>query len=285
MRGWIGHEQVAGGDRRDERAGRTTARFAALAASGADVHGEAAYVGRLAGPRGPTSWMPAAARGGWRIELARRGHRGHWAWTATRRCSRWHDAPRRCSWELVDLARRWTSRSASTWLSRPATSWCSWPQERSRRSSQRLAAHLAPWRSAGQRLADGPADGADVRALGRWPRGWTPVARHATWQGAPWVRAASDWCVAVDRLAAGRPLSGSRPSSDGGADLLELPDLLRGERVEQRAAGPQRRGPAPPARGTAKPSSVRVARVLRRSLVRSGGGDPAACPRACRRRG
>ena len=173
------------------------ARFEALAASGVDVHGEAAYVDALL-PPGSSVLDAGCGTGRVAVELARRGHRV----TGVDSDASMLDVARRddgVTWELQDLAvldlpQRFDLAVAAgnvvVFLA-PGSE----PEV-----VRRLARHLRPegllvsgWRT--DRLA--------VPAYDAWARaaGLVPVARHATWQGEPWTDGAG-WCVAVDRLPA-----------------------------------------------------------------------------------
>jgi SAM-dependent methyltransferase len=184
----------------DETGGTTgaayAARFAALAASGADVHGEAAYVDALLGR--PARVLDAGCgTGRVAVELARRGHVVTGVDSDPSMLAQ-AQSPE-VSWQLADLAAldlpdrfdlAVAAGNVMVFLapgSEPAV-------------LARLAEHLRPggllvsgWRT--DRLAVSVYDG--------WARdaGLDPVVRHATWQGAAWYDAA-DWCVAVDQLPA-----------------------------------------------------------------------------------
>jgi SAM-dependent methyltransferase len=170
------------------------ARFAALAASGVDVHGEAAYVDALL-PPGSRVLDAGCGTGRVAVELARRGHV---VAGVDSDASMLAEAPAGdVTWVLADLAEldladRFdlvvAAGNVMVFLA-PGTGGA---------VVERLARHLAPegllvsgWRT--DRLA--------VSAYDAWAlaAGLTPVARHATWQGAPWVDGAP-WCVAVDGL-------------------------------------------------------------------------------------
>ena len=169
--------------------------FRALAASGKDVHGEAAYVASLALP-GSRVLDAGCGTGRVGIELARRGYDvvgvdNDDSMLSVARADgpslRWYDA------DLATLAleERFdvvvAAGNVMVFLA-PASE----PTV-----VQRLAAHLVPggllvcgWRT--DRLA--------VPAYDAWAAaaGLEQVVRHGTWDGAPWVEDA-DWCVAVDR--------------------------------------------------------------------------------------
>lgn len=170
------------------------AAFAALAASGADVHGEAAYVDALL-PRRAAVLDAGCGTGRVAVELARRGHdvvgadsdpsmlavaRGHGG-------VRWLDA----DLATLDLPDRFdlvvAAGNVVVFLA-PGSE----PEV-----VRRLAAHLRP---GGLLVCGWRTDRLDVATYDGWAAaaGLAPVARHATWQGDPWHDGA-DWCVAVDR--------------------------------------------------------------------------------------
>ncbi|MCW2620786.1 MAG: hypothetical protein JWL64_388 [Frankiales bacterium] len=170
------------------------ARFAALAASGADVHGEAAYVDALLD--GPSDVLDAGCgTGRVAVELARRGHRlvGVDSDASMLDVARAHHGPRWVLADLngLDLAERFdlvvAAGNVVVFLS-PGTE----PDV-----VRRLAGHLRP---GGLLVCGWRTDRLEVAVYDGWARaaGLLPVARHATWQGAPWEPGA-DWCVAVDR--------------------------------------------------------------------------------------
>lgn len=175
--------------------------FRELAASGTDVHGEAAFVDRLLRPGFAGARVLDAGCGTGRVarELARRGYEvvgvdsDHSMLEVARA-----EAPE-LRWLPDDLAELELAERFEVVLMAgnvmvflaPGTE-----QE----VLCRAAAHLAP----GGRLVSGwrtdrmPRSGYD--ALARLA-GLEPVDRYATWDGEPWHDGA-DWCVAVDRLRA-----------------------------------------------------------------------------------
>lgn len=172
-------------------------RLAELAASGADLHGEAAYLQALLAP--PAAVLDAGCGTG-RVgsELARRGYRVHGV-DSDRSMLEQARADTAVTWTLADLADLALGERFDLVVA--AGNVVVFLAEGSEpRVVERLAAHLVPggllvsgWRT--DRLAV-PAYDAWVRAAGL-----EPVVRHATWQGEPWYDGA-DWCVAVDRLPA-----------------------------------------------------------------------------------
>jgi 2-polyprenyl-3-methyl-5-hydroxy-6-metoxy-1,4-benzoquinol methylase len=173
------------------------ARFAALAASGRDLHGEARYVDALL-PRNGRVLDAGCGTGRVAVELAARGHRV----TGVDSDASMLEVARRSPgvrWELGDLASIDLDETYDVVVMagnvivfvEPGTE---------QQVVDRCAAHLAPggllvsgWRT--DRLAR---TSYDVLVAGL-----EPVARHATWDGDPW-RDDADWCVAVD-LQPARP--------------------------------------------------------------------------------
>jgi SAM-dependent methyltransferase len=170
-------------------------RFRELAASGVDVHGEAAFVERLVAPG---SRVLDAGCGTGRVarELARRGHDvvgvdSDASMLAVARQEapdlRWVEA----DLAALDLGEHFDAvvlaGNVVVFLA-PGTE---------EQVLDRCAAHAAPgglvvsgWRT--DRMAR-----ADYDALAA-AAGLVPVARLSTWHGDPW-RDDADWCVAVDR--------------------------------------------------------------------------------------
>ena len=173
-------------------------RFRELAAEGADVHGEAAFVERLAAP-GASVLDAGCGTGRVARELARRGFAVAGADNDDSMLDvarqeapdlPWHDA----DLATLDLGEQFDvvvlAGNVVVFLA-PGTE-----QEVLRR----CAAHVRPggllvsgWRT--DRL---PREGYDALAAGAELE---PVARLATWDGEPW-RDDADWCVAVDRRPA-----------------------------------------------------------------------------------
>jgi SAM-dependent methyltransferase len=172
-------------------------RFRVLAASGVDMHGEAAYVDALLQP-GASVLDAGCGTGRVAIELAARGHRVTGVDSDASMLAVAQQA-NSVTWGLADLfsfdlEERFdlvvAAGNVMVFLA-PATE---------AEVVRRLAHHLLPggllvsgWRT--DRLA---ATQYDV-----WARaaGLQQVARHATWSADAW-RDDADWCVAVDRLPA-----------------------------------------------------------------------------------
>lgn len=168
--------------------------FRALAASGADVHGEAAYVDALL-PRRARVLDAGCGTGRVAVELARRGHRlvGVDSDASMLAVARAHSGPRWLHGDLatLDLAERFdlvvAAGNVVVFLA-PGSE----PEV-----LRRLAAHLLP---GGLLVSGWRTDRLPVADYDRWAAaaGLAPVVRHATWDAAPWHDDA-DWCVAVDR--------------------------------------------------------------------------------------
>ena len=170
------------------------AAFRELAASGADVHGEAAYVDALL-PAGASVLDAGCGTGRVAVELARRGHTvvGVDNDGSMLDVARTHPGPR---WVDADLAALHlpdrfdlvvAAGNVVVFLepgSEPAV-------------VARLAAHLRP---AGRLVCGWRTDRLEVPVYDAWAAaaGLVPVARHATWQAEPYAPGAP-WCVAVDR--------------------------------------------------------------------------------------
>lgn len=167
--------------------------FRDLAAGGADVHGEAAFVDALLRP---ASRVLDAGCGTGRVgaELLRRGHDvlgvdsdASMLDVARGRPGRWALA----DLAELDLAERFdlvvAAGNVVVFLAAGTE-----PDV-----VRRLAAHLVP---GGLLVSGWRTDRLDVPSYDAWTAaaGLERVSRHATWQAQPWT-AESDWCVAVDR--------------------------------------------------------------------------------------
>lgn len=168
--------------------------FRALAATGGDVHGEAAYVDALLGRPGRIL-DAGCGTGRVAVELVRRGHDvvGVDSDTSMLDVARGHPGPRWVEGDLasLELASPFdlvvAAGNVMVFLE-PGTE---------QQVVNRLAAHLRP---GGLLVSGWRTDQMEVATYDGLLRdaGLLPVVRHATWDGAPWV-AGSDWCVAVDR--------------------------------------------------------------------------------------
>lgn len=171
------------------------ARFAALAASGVDIHGEAAYVDALLEPH---SRVLDAGCGTGRvaIELARRGH--HVTGVDNDASMLSQAVSPDVTWGLHDLAvLDLPTRFDLVVAAGNVTVFLDPGSEPT--VVRRLAAHLTP---GGLLVSGWRTDRLALPVYEEWVRGagLTPVVRHATWSGEPWHDAAT-WCVAVDRSA------------------------------------------------------------------------------------
>lgn len=174
------------------------ARFADLAATGADLHGEARFVDALL-PAGASVLDAGCGTGRVAVELARRGHRV----TGVDNDSSMLEVARRSpgvTWVHADLAEldlpdRFdlvvAAGNVMVYLA-PGTE---------KDVVRRLAHHLVPggllvsgWRT--DRLSRASYDALAAGA------GLTPVERFATWDGDAW-RDDAEWCVSVDSLGIG----------------------------------------------------------------------------------
>lgn len=168
------------------------ARFAALAAAGHDLHGEARYVDGLLRP-GSRVLDAGCGTGRVASELARRGHLVTGVDNDASMLAEARRDPAVTWWEAdlatLDLGERFDlvlmAGNVIVFV-QPGTE---------QQVVTRLAAHLVPggllvsgWRT--DRLAPTSYD-VLVREL-------EPVVRHATWDADPWHDGAP-WCVAVDR--------------------------------------------------------------------------------------
>jgi SAM-dependent methyltransferase len=177
--------------------------FRALAASGKDMHGEAAYVAALV-PPGSRVLDAGCGTGRVAIELARRGYEVVGVDSDDSMLAVARETAPELAWHLEDLAALEHEASYDLVVAAgnvmvylaPGTG----PGVVTRLSRALRPGGLLV---AGWRTERAPADGRPalrVAEYDAWARaaGLEPVARHATWEGAPWTPE-SDWCVAVDR--------------------------------------------------------------------------------------
>lgn len=171
------------------------ARFKELAASGVDVHGEAAYIDALVTPA--SSVLDAGCgTGRVAIELARRGHRV----TGVDNDASMLEVARGSSdvtWALEDLATLDLSERFDVVIAAGNVMVFLDPGSEPE-VVRRLAGHLRP---GGLLICGWRTDRLSVPTYDSWVQQarLEPVARHATWDAQPWVPEAS-WCVAVDHL-------------------------------------------------------------------------------------
>ena len=169
--------------------------FRDLAASGVDVHGEAAYVAALV-PRGSRVLDAGCGTGRVAIELARRGFEVTGVDSDASMLQVARTAAPELPWHLADLA-DWSPDGAYDLVVAAGNVMIFLTPGTGPEVVRGLAAALVPGGLlvSGWRIAELP-----VAEYDRWcaQAGLTPVVRHATWQGAP-MTADADWCVAVDR--------------------------------------------------------------------------------------
>ena len=187
MSRWL---QETGGDRGESY----DERFRELAASGVDVHGEAAYVAALV-PPGACVLDAGCGTGRVGIELARRGYDVVGVDSDASMLSVARKAAPDLEWRLEDLAALSDGPSYDLVVAAgnvmiflaPGTG----PTV-----VARLAAALRP---GGLLVSGWRTDELAVAEYDEWASaaGLVPVARHATWQGEP-LTADAGWCVAVD---------------------------------------------------------------------------------------
>ena len=185
--------------------------FRELAASGVDVHGEAAYVDALVAP-GSRVLDAGCGTGRVGAELARRGHR---VVGVDSDASMLAEAPAvdGALWRLEDLDAL-TDVDAYDLVVAAGNVVVFLAEGTGTSVLVRLARSLRPggllvsgWRT--ERAVD---DGLPVLAVGDYDAwcaaaGLVPVVRHRGWAGEPWQDDA-DWCVAVHRRPAPPAVSG-----------------------------------------------------------------------------
>ena len=194
MSRWL---QETGGDR-----GRSyDEAFRALAASGMDVHGEAAYVAALVEP-GARVLDAGCGTGRVAIELGRRGYEVAGVDSDASMLSVARETAPHLPWHLADLAEL-TDESSYDLVVAAGNVMIFLAPGTGPEVVRRLAATLRPggllvsgWRT--DRMPRAEYDGYTAAA------GLEQVVRHSTWQGDPW-RDDADWCVAVDRAPEAAP--------------------------------------------------------------------------------
>jgi SAM-dependent methyltransferase len=185
---WL--EETGGG-----RGASYDAAFEALAASGKDVHGEAAYVAALV-PPGSRVLDAGCGTGRVGIELARRGYD---VVGVDSDASMLEVARRKgpdLQWRLEDLAE--LSDVAAYDLVVAAGNVMIFLAPGT--GPEVVAALGRALRPGGLLVSGWRTDELGVEEYDRWAAaaGLEPVARHATWDADRW-RDDADWCVAVDR--------------------------------------------------------------------------------------
>jgi SAM-dependent methyltransferase len=169
--------------------------FRALAASGKDVHGEAAYVAALV-PPGSRVLDAGCGTGRVAIELARRGYDVVGVDNDPSMLAVARETAPELRWVDGDLAS--LSLDARFDLVVAAGNVMVFLAPGTEPAVvERLAAHLEP---GGLLVSGWRTDRLAVPTYDAWARAAEvePVVRHATWDGDPWSEGA-DWCVAVDR--------------------------------------------------------------------------------------
>lgn len=168
------------------------ARFAALAAAGHDVHGEARYVDSLLAP-GSRVLDAGCGTGRVASELARRGHAvtGVDSDPSMLAVAR-HDPA--VSWVEADLATlELDERFDLVVMAGNVIVFVEPGTEQP--VVDRLAAHLVP---GGLLVSGWRTDRLALTAYEELVADLQPVVRHATWDADPW-RSGARWCVAVDQ--------------------------------------------------------------------------------------
>ncbi len=171
--------------------------FRDLAASGVDVHGEAAYVAALV-PPGSRVLDAGCGTGRVAVELARRGYDVAGVDSDASMLDVARATAPNLAWELRDLA-AYEGDAAYDLVVAAGNVMIFLAPGTGPEVVRRLAAALRPggllvsgWRTV--ELAVAEYDGWCGEA------GLSLVVRHATWQGDP-LTPDADWCVAVDRRA------------------------------------------------------------------------------------
>lgn len=168
--------------------------FRELAASGIDVHGEAAYVAALV-PPGSRVVDAGCGTGRVAVELARRGYDvvGVDSDASMLDIARAHDGVR---WELDDLAAT-TLHLEVALVVAAGNVMVFLAEDTELQVLQRLGSWLRP---DGLLISGWQTDRLHPDTYDRWAAfaGLVPVVRHSTWQGGAWADDA-EWCVAVHR--------------------------------------------------------------------------------------
>ena len=178
-----------------ERGAAYDQAFRDLAASGVDVHGEAAYVATLV-PPGSRVLDAGCGTGRVAIELARRGYDVAGVDSDASMLDVARAAAPSLPWRLLDLAAL-EDQAAYDLVVAAGNVMIFLAEGTGPQVVRRLAAALRP---GGLLVSGWSTEGLPVPEYDAWAAaaGLTPVVRHATWQGAP-ITDAADWCVAVDR--------------------------------------------------------------------------------------
>ena len=176
-----------------ERGPAYDAVFEELAASGADVHGEAAYLSRLV-PAGSTVLDAGCGTGRVGVELARRGHlvTGVDSDASMLAVAQQHPG----TWLLADLATLDVAERFDLVVAAGNVVVFLDPGSEPE-VLRRLAAHLVP---GGLLVSGWRTDLLAPEAYDTWcsAAGLSAVVRHSTWAGEAWADD-SEWCVAVHR--------------------------------------------------------------------------------------
>jgi SAM-dependent methyltransferase len=171
--------------------------FRALAASGKDVHGEAAYVGALV-PPGSRVLDAGCGTGRVAIELARRGYDVVGVDSDPSMLAVARETAPELTWVDGDLATLSLEQRFDLVVAAGNVMVFLAPGTEAEVVA-RMAAHVVP---GGLLVSGWRTDRLAVATYDAWARSadLEPVARHATWDGDPWTPE-SDWCVAVDRAS------------------------------------------------------------------------------------